>query len=259
MREASATIGSGLYASDDAMAANVRRVAPDLRTEGLTYEAGGRRLIDGLTLTLAPHSLTVVMGPNGAGKSLLLRLVTGLIAPTAGAIAWGGAPLDDAMRRRLALVFQRPVLLRRSVGENIDFVLRLRGRAEANRREALLAEVGLERQARQPARLLSGGEQQRLALARALASEPDVLCLDEPTANLDPASTQMIEAIVRHAHAGGRKVIWVTHDIGQARRLADDVVFLSAGRVATHMEATEFFDRPGVEAARAYLEGRIHL
>jgi len=138
-------------------------------------------------------------------------------------------------------------------------VLRLRGRAEASRREALLADVGLERQARQPARLLSGGEQQRLALARALASEPDVLCLDEPTANLDPASTHLIEQIVRRAHAGGRKVIWVTHDIGQARRLADDIVFLCGGRVATHLPAAEFFDRPGVEAARAYLEGRIHL
>ncbi|MEZ5843237.1 MAG: ATP-binding cassette domain-containing protein [Hyphomicrobiaceae bacterium] len=238
----------------------VSRVAPPrLGVEELVYEVGGRRLIDGATVTLAPDTRTVVMGPNGSGKSLLMRLVTGLIQPTAGRISWDGAPLDEAMRKRQALVFQRPVLLRRSVAENLDFVLRLRGRAEPARRDALLAEVGLEGHARQPARLLSGGEQQRLALARALATEPAVLVLDEPTANLDPASTHLIEEIVGRAHDRGTKVIWVTHDIGQARRLADDIVFLSAGRIATHAPAAMFFARPATEAARAYLEGRIHI
>ena len=160
------------------------------------------------------------------------------------------------------MVFQKPVLLRRSVAANIDFVLRGRSLARADRRarrDDLLARVGLADRARQPARLLSGGEQQRLALARALAIRPQVLFLDEPTASLDPASVQTIEAIVLDASRAGTKVIFVTHDIGQARRLAGDVVFLHRGVVAEHRAAKEFFAGPASEAALAYLSGRIVL
>ena len=160
---------------------------------GLTLAVDSRRLVDDLTLRLKGSGLTVIMGPNGAGKSLLLRLIHGLIRPTGGAISWGGVPMSAGLRARQAMVFQRPVLLRRSVAANIDFVLGLRGaigaRAAAERRDRLLDRVGLLGHARQSARLLSGGEQQRLALARALAVEPEVLFLDEATASLDPAST----------------------------------------------------------------------
>lgn len=228
-----------------------------VRVSGLRFEAGGAVLIDGLDLTLRAGELTVVMGPNGAGKSLLLRLLHGLIPACAGEVRWHGAPLDAAIRMRQAMVFQTPVLLRRSVAANVDFVLRARGRHDPARRDALLRLVGLADRGAQSARLLSGGEQQRLALARALVTDPAVLFLDEPTASLDPASTLLIEEIVRAAQAAGTKVVFVTHDIGQARRLAGDVVFLARGRVVEHAPAARFFDRPETRAARDYLAGRL--
>lgn len=225
----------------------------------LCYHIGDSNRIDGIDLDLAPRSLTVVMGPNGAGKSLLLRLLHGLIEPTAGQVYWGGQPLHERLRRRQAMVFQRPVLLRRSVAANIAFVLELRGVASKKRVLAALEEVGLADRARQPARLLSGGEQQRLVLARALALDPQVLFLDEPTANLDPFSMAAIESIIARTHERGTKVILVTHDIGQARRLADDVIFLNRGRLVEHSPADRFFENPDSTQARDYLAGRLVL
>jgi len=226
---------------------------------GLGLEIDGRRLVDGVDLTLRAGMITVLMGPNGAGKSLLLRLLHGMIAPTAGTVRWAGNPPDEAVRRRQAMVFQRPVLLRRSVAANIDFALGLRGGGAAGRRDAILDHVGLAGHAARPARLLSGGEQQRLALARALVLEPEVLFLDEPTASLDPASVLRIETIVREAHAAGTKIVFVTHDVGQARRLADEVIFIHRGRVREHAAAVRFFDQPESREARGYLAGRIVL
>jgi tungstate transport system ATP-binding protein len=154
------------------------------------------------------------------------------------------------------MVFQRPVLLRRSVAANLRFVLGLRG-GDPARVQELLDMAGLTDRARQPARLLSGGEQQRLCLARALALDPQVLFLDEPTANLDPASTAAIESTVGRVSAAGTKVVFVTHDLAQARRLAEDVVFLHRGRVTEHRPAPAFFDRPDSRPARDYLDGRL--
>lgn len=233
--------------------------APSGEVRGLVYRVGDANLIDGIDLSIPRGTLTVVMGPNGAGKSLLLRLLHGLLTPTSGEVLWGGRTLDDGLRRHQAMVFQRPVLLRRSVAANVRFVLKLRGPATRERTMDLLREVGLAAQADQPARLLSGGEQQRLSLARALALEPQVLFLDEPTASLDPASTAAIEAIVQRAHERGTKSIFVTHDLGQARRLAEDVVFLNRGRLAEHTPAREFFDTPATQAACDYLAGRLIL
>ena len=224
---------------------------------GLVFEAGGKRLIDGIDLVLSAGAITVIMGPNGAGKSLLLRLLHGMIEPTAGTVRWGGEPPDDAVRRRQAMVFQRPVLLRRSVAANVEFVLNQRGPAGKERCRELLRQVELEALASRPARLLSGGEQQRLVLVRALATEPEVLFLDEPTASLDPHSTAMIERIVRAMHERGTKIVFVTHDLGQARRLAQEVVFLHAGRVVEHAPAPEFFTRPASPQAQDYLAGRL--
>jgi tungstate transport system ATP-binding protein len=197
----------------------------------------------------------MIMGPNGSGKSLLLKLLHGLMKPTSGRIDWGSEAPEQVTARQ-ALVFQKPVLLRRSVAANIDFVLKARGK-DAGRRDALLDHVGLAHKADQPARLLSGGEAQRLALARALATDPEVMFLDEPTASLDPASVLAIEEIVSEARARGVRIIFVTHDMGQARRMADDVVFLHRGRVAEHCAAEEFFPEPRSAAARDYLNGRI--
>lgn len=230
-----------------------------LTVSGLCFAAGGRRLIDGMDLTLADSGTTVIMGPNGAGKSLLIRLLHGLLIPQAGHIKWNGQSAGDATRARQAMVFQKPVVLRRSVAANMDFVLKLRGRADAGVRDNLLSEAGLLDKARQPARALSGGEQQRLAMVRALASQPEVLFLDEPTASLDPASVQMIEALVANARKAGVKVLMVTHDQGQARRLAQDVVFIHHGRVTEHSPAATFFDQPVSVQAQDYLAGKIVL
>jgi len=228
-----------------------------LVTKGLVLERDGRRLIDGIDLTLASAGLTVVMGPNGAGKSLLLRLLHGLIPPSAGEISWCGIPMTPSHRACQGMVFQRPVLLRRSVAANLDFVLGLREDTSPERRDVLLDRVGLLDKANQPARLLSGGEQQRLALIRALALEPDVLFLDEPTASLDPASMLTIEQVVRAAQQNGTKIIFVTHDLNQAKRLADEVLFLHRGQLLEHAPADHFFNAPRSEFSRAYLEGRI--
>ncbi|MBY6116456.1 ATP-binding cassette domain-containing protein [Mameliella alba] len=228
-----------------------------LRVEGLTLDLGGRRILDGLNLTLGQTGCTVLLGPNGAGKTQLLRLLHGLLQPTSGTVDWNGTSPAQAIARQ-ALVFQKPVLLRRSVAANVDFVLKSRRRPRARRTE-LLEHVGLAHKARQPARLLSGGEAQRLALARALATDPEVLFLDEPTASLDPTSVYRIEDIIRKAVQQGTRVILVTHDIGQARRLADEVVFLHGGRVAEQGPATRFFAEQRTPAARAFVSGGLVL
>jgi tungstate transport system ATP-binding protein len=230
--------------------------------EDVRFAAGGKTLIDGLSLQLAPGSRTVIMGPNGAGKSLFLRLLAGLIRPTAGRITYGGRPAEPALLRRIAVVFQRPVVLRRSVVANLRHALATYGvpRGErAQRIEALLALGQLEDLANRPARVLSGGEQQRLSMVRALAARPELLLLDEPTASLDPQATAAIEALVGQAAASGVKIVMVTHDRGQAQRLADEVLFLHRGRLAERTLADMFFNRPNSAAAQAYLEGRLLL
>jgi tungstate transport system ATP-binding protein len=255
MRSATADFAPAGAATGAAHARSPREIG----VEGLTYEIAGKRLIDDLTLSLPADTITVVMGPNGAGKSILLRLMHGLLTPSAGAVTAGGARSGNAVRARQAMVFQKPVLLRRSVAANVDYVLGLRGQRDRARRDALLERVGLQDLHRQPARLLSGGEQQRLALARALATGPETLFLDEPTASLDPASVLTIERIVHDAHANGMKIVFVTHDVGQARRLAGDVVFLHRGRLGEHSAAHHFFEDPACAAAKAFLAGQIVL
>jgi tungstate transport system ATP-binding protein len=250
-----------LVYEDLAAAADTAPILP-VHARGLAFEAGGRRLIDDVDLTLRPGVRTVVMGPNGAGKSLLLRLLHGLLEPSAGAILWGGRHADVAVRLRQAMVFQRPVLLRRAALANVTHALRARGvpRGERQARaQQALAEAGLAALAGTPARLLSGGEQQRLAMARALSLEPDILFLDEPSANLDPASTLAIERLIQRAHERGAKIVLVTHDVGQARRLADEVIFLHRGRIAEQGPAAAFFDAPSSAPGRAFLGGRLVL
>ncbi|MEO1709786.1 MAG: ATP-binding cassette domain-containing protein [Pseudomonadota bacterium] len=242
-------------------AADVQSPLLPLQVRGLTLEADGRRLLDDIRFDLSAGHRTIIMGPNGAGKSLLLRVLHGLVSPTTGSIRWGrGAGLND--RKRQAMVFQRPVLLRRSVAANLEFALRLSGAKGAelvDRRDSLLARVGLQGRHRQPARLLSGGEQQRLALARALATEPDILFLDEPTASLDPGSVRTIEDIVQATSAAGTKIVFVTHDLAQARRLADEVLFMHRGQVVEHAPAASFFHAPKSEMARAFMAGQLVL
>jgi len=220
----------------------------------VVFEVAGKRLIDGVSFTLDPGPLTCVMGPNGAGKSLLLRLVAGLIRPSGGQVTYGGA--GEAGQTRIAFVFQRPVLLRRSVRANLDHALKTYGvnRAERPGRIAELPAL-----ARQPARVLSGGEQQRLSVVRAVAARPALLLLDEPTTSLDPQATAAIEALIRRVADEGVKVVLVTHDRDQARRMAGEVVFLHHGRITEQTTAARFFDQPQSPEAQAYLSGRLLL
>jgi tungstate transport system ATP-binding protein len=193
---------------------------------------------------------------------VLLRLMHGLIAPTEGEVLWGGRRLDRELARRQAMVFQKPILLRRSAAANIWHALSVRGIARGDRASRVgdaLKLTGLETRAAMPARALSGGEQQRLCLARALSLEPEILLLDEPTASLDPASMLAIEELLVDAQRRGIKIVVVTHDVGQARRLARDIVFLHHGRVIEHQEANNFFNQPNSRAAHAFLAGGLVL
>jgi tungstate transport system ATP-binding protein len=233
-----------------------------LELKGLSLVAGGRRLIDGIDLRIEHPGTSVIMGPNGAGKSLLLRLMHGLITPTKGDVLWAGMPMNGQIRLRQAMVFQKPVLFRRTAAANITHALGLRGvvrRERLPRAHQALQLAGLESRASTPARVLSGGEQQRLCLARALSLTPEILLLDEPTASLDPASTLAIERLLIDAQHRGIKVIVVTHDVGQARRLAQEVIFLHHGKVIEHQPAPRFFTEPDSPVARAFIAGGLVL
>jgi tungstate transport system ATP-binding protein len=225
-----------------------------LRIEELSWAAGGRRLIDRVSLDIAAGPSTIILGANGAGKSVLMRLMHGLLEPTSGRVAWSG---PDA-RRHQAMVFQRPVMLRRSALANVVYALRVAGRRQVEKiaLEAL-HEVGLAHVAHRPARVLSGGEQQRLALARAWALHPEVLFLDEPTANLDPGATREIETIIKAFDAAGTKIVMSTHSLGQARRLGDEVIFLHQGRVAERSPIERFFPNPASPEAAAFVKGEV--
>lgn len=205
---------------------------------------------------------TAVIGPNGAGKSLLIKTLAALQPLDTGEVMWAGvAPRLDA-RRKVGLLLQRPVLLRRSALANIIYALRAAGvPSKKAQQQALTAlkRAGLEALAASPANVLSGGEQQRLALARALALEPQVLFLDEPTASVDPNSTQSIEEMLKEASANGCTTMIVSHDLGQVRRLAQHVILMVKGGIVEHSPVERFFERPSSEQGRAYLAGELLL
>ncbi|MCK7551725.1 ATP-binding cassette domain-containing protein [Marinobacter goseongensis] len=229
-----------------------------IRIRELRLTKGDRALLAGINLTIEDPGITVIMGPNGAGKSLMLRCLHGLIMADQGQISLGGLAVADS-RSHQAMVFQNPVLLRRTVLQNLAFAAPEAAKGSPWRLIDALEAVHLADRADQPARTLSVGEQQRLALARALLTEPALLLLDEATASLDPASVVLIESLVKAQSARGTKVILVSHDHSQARRMADEIVFVSAGRVVEQRPATQFFTQPETAAAKAYLAGEILL
>jgi tungstate transport system ATP-binding protein len=230
-----------------------------LRLEAVSFHAGGRVVVQPTTLDIGAGPATIILGANGAGKSVLMRLMHGLLEPTSGSVAWSEADGRRA-RRMQAMVFQRPVMLRRSVRANVEYALKAAGVAEPERERATLAaleEVGLRPLLEQPARSLSGGEQQRLALARAWALHPEVLFLDEPTASLDPGATREIEGVIRAFDASGTKIVMATHNLGQARRLGDEVLFLHQGRVVERSPVDRFFSQPQSAEAAAFIKGEL--
>lgn len=222
---------------------------------GATIAAGAVTIVDKVSLTFDAGAPTMLIGPNGSGKTTLLRAAMGLLPLTSGRITWGGR--EHAPPARRAIVFQRPAMLRRSAAANVGYALAATDVPRTERIAELLALVGLSGLGERPARRLSGGEQQRLALARALARDPAILFLDEPTASLDPAATKAIEDIVRAVAARGVKVVMSTHDLGQARRLAGDVVLLHRGRLIEHAPAPAFFESPSSLEARAFIAGEL--
>jgi tungstate transport system ATP-binding protein len=225
--------------------------------ENVSFAASGRTLIDRVSCQFAAGPRTVILGPNGAGKSVLMRLCHGLLLPTAGRITWAGGERRPGAQ---AMVFQRPVMLRRSALGNVTYGLKLAGasRAERTRRaQDVLDAVGLGGAAQQSARVLSGGEQQKLALARAWALRPEVLFLDEPTANLDPSATREVEAIVDQIRASGTKIVMTTHNLAQARRLGDEILFINGGRLTEHATVERFFAGPATAEATAFIKGEL--
>jgi tungstate transport system ATP-binding protein len=225
--------------------------------DAISFRAGGKAIIDRVSVEISTGPRTVILGPNGAGKSVLMRLCHGLFEPTSGTIVWQGS---NGGHRRQAMVFQRPVMLRRSALANVIYGMRLAGimsRVCELRARDVLEAVGLLHLSGRPARMLSGGEQQRVALARAWALNPEVLFLDEPTANLDPGASRDIENIIAQIHASGTKIIMTTHNLGQARRLADEILFLHQGRLVERAAVEPFFRQPESAEAASFIRDEI--
>jgi tungstate transport system ATP-binding protein len=212
-------------------------------------------LIRSVTVTFKAGTRTLILGPNGAGKSLLLRLLHGLLPPTQGSITW-----QKDNRSAQAMVFQKPMMLRRTAIANIEFALKIAGCGTTdarNRAIIALEKTGISHLASRPARLCSGGEQQRIALARAWALNPEMLFLDEPTANLDPQATKSIEAIIQAMYESGTAIVMTTHDLGQAKRLADKILFLHRGQILEDLPANDFFNLPPTALASAFIRGEL--
>ena len=229
-----------------------------LTLKNVTYYSDGKELLR-CNVTISEGPNTMVLGPNGAGKSIFLRVCHGLLKPTEGQVEWTGKE-QDANNPNQAMVFEKPIMLQRTAEANLAYGLKLRKAKKdliKQRVSQVLQRVGLTEAAKQLATSLSAGEQQRLALGRAWVLEPDVLFLDEPTANLDPGSTAEVEIIIQEIKKSGTKIVMTTHDLGQARRLGGDIIFLYEGTLKEHSPAEKFFDSPETKEARAFLNGEI--
>lgn len=238
---------------------------PIYQLRQVTKEYNGRRVVHVDHLDIHRGEVFALVGPSGAGKSTLLRLLNFLEPPTRGRIRFleaefsASRPVPLRLQRRVTTVFQRPILLNRNVWANVNYGLQLRGLRNANGQvEAALEQVGLRSLARQQARTLSGGEAQRVALARAMVLQPDVLLLDEPTANLDPYNVGLIEDIVRALNRErGTTIVLVTHNVFQAKRLAQRVALLLEGQVVEIAEVDAFFASPRDPRTAAFVRGEM--
>lgn len=231
---------------------------------GLQKSYTGRQVLDIEQLKVDSGEILAIVGPSGAGKSTLLRLLNFLEAPDGGELRYFGKLIEfdrvpAEIQRSVTTVFQRPSLLSGSVASNILFGLRLRGKRNGHEAlDRLLDQVGLAHLAHKQALNLSGGEAQRVALARALILQPEVLLLDEPSANLDPYNVELIESVIRDLNKAGRTtMILVTHNIFQARRLADRVIFLLNGKIIENLDCQTFFENPTDPRTRAFVRGEM--
>ena len=223
----------------------------------LSVVLGQKLILDKINCKIKSNSITAVLGPNGAGKSIFLQTINGLVSIQSGRLTFNSMQNNQEIREQQAMVFQTPVLLRRTVMANMQFVSNLRNKKSNQLLKNLLDKVGLEGSEEKPARLLSGGEKQRLSMARALIVNPNLLLLDEPTANLDPYSLNLIEDLVLEENSIGKTVIFTTHDMSQAKRLATDVIFLNKGKVLEQTVSKTFFKKPKTLEAQKYINGEI--
>lgn len=235
----------------------VKTILP-LHIDGAVVRRRTKTLIGPVTATIKPNGFTIIMGPNGSGKTSLLRLMHGLESPREGQLTWQ-VPVTEAAARQ-SFVFQTPVTMRRSVQENMAYPLLVRGvpkTAALDEAALWLSQIDLLSAKNLDANLLSGGEKQKLAIARALITKPEVLFLDEPTTNLDGSSTREIETILIEAKKSGTRIIMATHDTGQGKRLANDVIFLYRGTLRETNSSKVFFRKPKTREAAAFLKGEI--
>ena len=234
-----------------------RHVLTPIQFVDLSVVLGQKIILDKINCKIKSNSITAVLGPNGSGKSIFLQTINGLVSIQSGRLIFNSMQNNQEIREQQAMVFQTPVLLRRTVMANMQFVSNLRNKKSNQLLKNLLDKVGLEGFEEKPARLLSGGEKQRLSMARALIVNPNLLLLDEPTANLDPYSLNLIEDLVLEENSIGKTVIFTTHDMSQAKRLATDVIFLNKGKVLEQTVSKTFFKKPKTFEAQKYINGEI--
>tara|TARA_B110001450_G_scaffold245500_1_gene258589 strand:- start:579 stop:1313 length:735 start_codon:yes stop_codon:yes gene_type:complete len=235
---------------------NTHNLTP-IRFTDLSIVLGQRTILDKVNCKIKSNSITAVLGPNGAGKSIFLQTINGLVSVLRGSVSFNLIENNEEIRKQQAMVFQTPVLLRRTVIANMEFVSNLHNKEGNLFLKKILKKVGLEGYDKKSARLLSGGEKQRLSMARALTVKPNLLLLDEPTANLDPYSLNLIENLILEENSNGKTVIFTTHDMAQAKRLATDVIFLNKGKVIEQTVSKIFFKSPKTLDAQKYINGEI--
>lgn len=228
-----------------------------IQFKDLSVILGQKIILDKINCKIKSNSITAVLGPNGAGKSIFLQTINGLFSVQSGRLTFNLMEINQEIRKQQAMVFQNPVLLRRTVIANLQFISNLRNKESNRLLKKILSKVGLEGYEKKPARLLSGGEKQRLSMARALIINPNLLLLDEPTANLDPYSLNLIEDLVLEENSIGKTIIFTTHDMSQAKRLATDVIFLNKGKVLEQTISNTFFKSPKTLEAQKYINGEI--
>lgn len=222
----------------------------------VSFAINGIELLKDINLTLNKGAFTAVLGPNGAGKSLFLRLCHGLLTPTTGHLHWG----QEQGRPAQTMVFQKPIMLRRTALENIMYALHNYPRAERTQRaQKALQWAGLGDLSGRMATVLSGGQQQRLAIARAWALKPEILFLDEPTASLDPDACDYVEAHVKAMHDSGVQILMSTHNLAQARRLAEEIIYIQNGKIMAHQPVQEFFAQPACEQAHQFIKREVAI